>query len=103
MEIPLTQGRTATIDDEDWPLVAPYQWFAVRKDGLWYALATPLNGGRNSAKVKMHQIIFGSKSADHRDGNGLNNRRANLRHSTNALNQQNTAARGGASQYKGVS
>ena len=40
MEIPLTQGRTAIIDPEDWPLVAPYSWHAKRENGkLWYAAA----------------------------------------------------------------
>ncbi len=103
MEIPLTQGKVALIDDEDWPLVAPYRWFAVQKDGIWYAHATPLDGDRSRAKIKMHNLIMGSLWIDHRDSDGLNNRRSNLRRCTNAQNQQNTGARGGSSQYKGVS
>ena len=104
MEVPLTQGKVAQIDDEDWPLVAPYRWYAIRStDGRrWYAVAVP-PGGRNRARLKMHNLIMGTKWVDHRDGDGLNNRRANLRKSSNAQNQQNTASRGGTSRFKGVS
>ncbi|MDY3551360.1 endonuclease [Gemmata sp. JC717] len=105
MEIPLTQGKIARIDPEDWPLVAEYRWYAAKStDGRrWYAQATPPNGGRNSAKVKMHNLILGIKNVDHISSDGLDNRRQNLRPCTNASNQQNTEARGGTSSFKGVS
>lgn len=103
MEIPLTQGKVAQIDDEDWPLLAPYKWYAARDRGTWYAHAGPLDGDRSKAKIKMHHLILGTRWADHRDGDGLNNRRSNLRLCTNAQNQQNTGARSGSSGFKGVS
>jgi hypothetical protein len=104
MEVPLTQGKVAHIDPEDWPLIEPYRWYAARtQSGNWYAHATPLDGDRRKAKVKMHNLILGRKWVDHWDENGLNNRRANLRPCTNAQNQQNVSGRGGASQFKGVS
>jgi hypothetical protein len=34
MDIALTQGRVAHIDDEDWHLVASYRWYAARNDGV---------------------------------------------------------------------
>lgn len=39
MEIQLTQGMVAHIDDEDWPLVSPYRWHAEldRSTGHYYA------------------------------------------------------------------
>lgn len=104
MEIALSQGKVAHIDPEDWPLVAPYQWYAAQnQNGNWYATALPIGGNRQSAKIKMHNLILGRKWVDHIDEDGLNNRRSNLRPATNPQNQQNTGARGGASQYKGVS
>lgn len=58
----------------------------------------------------MHAVVLGVAFADHRDGNGLNNRRPNLREVTATQNAQNLAkrradSRTGAptSRYKGVS
>lgn len=103
MEIELTQGKVARIDDADWPLVAPYSWYAAFTTGGWYAHAAPLDGDRSKTKIKMHNLIAGTKWVDHRDLNGLNNRRENLRSCTNAMNQQNTLSRSGSSRFKGVS
>lgn len=105
MEIPLTQGKVAIIDDQDWPLVAPYQRYAIRSTDRrrWYAVATPLDGNRRKAKVKLHNLILGMKWADHIDENGLNNRRSNLRPASNAQHPQNIGSRGGTSRVKGVS
>ena len=33
MEIPLTQGKVAQIDPEDWPLVSRYTWHAKLENG----------------------------------------------------------------------
>jgi hypothetical protein len=105
MEIPLTQGKIAQIEDKDWPLVSPYSWYAARTSDRtrWYAHATPTDGNKHSTKIRMHNLILGMNHVDHRDGDGLNNRRYNLRPCTNAQNQQNTGPRGGTSQFKGVS
>ena len=103
MEIKLTQNKVAQIDDVDWPLVAGFTWYAAFTTGGWYAHAAPLDGDRSKSKVKMHNLIAGTKWVDHRDLNGLNNRRENLRSCTNAMNQQNTRPRSGSSRFKGVS
>ena len=103
MEIPLSQGKVAIIDDADWLLILPYRWYAAYSHGNWYAVAIPLGGNSRSTKIRMHNLILGTKPVDHRDGNGLNNRRSNLRRCTDALNQQNTLSRGGSSEFKGVS
>jgi AP2 domain len=104
MEIPLSQGMIAHIDEADWPLVAPYKWYAAKsRNGIWYARAHDPKADGTKAKLRMHCVILGLKGVDHRDGNGLNNHRKNLRPCSNAQNQQNTSGRGGSSQYKGVS
>ncbi len=102
MDVQLTQGKIAQIDDADWALVSQYKWHAARwKEGnreWWYALTNI--GGR---KVRMHHLLTGKNLVDHRDGDGLNNRRENLRPCTQAQNMANTSSRGGTSRHKGVS
>ena len=102
MEIPLSQGKVAIIDDADWPLLSAYGWYAVRWGNRYYAVAAE-PGSRKKERLKMHNLILGRKGIDHRDGDDLNNRRSNLRPCNDAQNQQNTASRGGSSQFKGVS
>jgi hypothetical protein len=107
MKIPLTQGRVALIDPEDWPLVRRYTWHAkLENGGLWYA-ATTIRVGGQKRTLKMHDVILGvrpGEMADHIEpGETLDNRRSNLRVCSNAQNQQNTDSRGGSSQFKGVS
>jgi hypothetical protein len=107
LEIPLTQGKVALIDAADYPLVAPYKWRAKRGRGAWYARTdVPGEHGRQTTLL-MHRLIAGvpkGLDVDHRDHDGLNNRRDNLRWATPSQNLQN--ARKGpntSSHYKGVS
>lgn len=104
-EIPLTQGYVALVDDEDYKRVSKYKWCLVdqRKKGRVYA-----KGYAAGKIVLMHRIILGvtdsAMKVDHKDGNGLNNQRSNLRICTNSQNQMNAKKRrGGTSKYKGVS
>ena len=101
MEISLTQGKVAIIDDVDWPLVAPYKWYADKKPRLreqWYA-AAKIKGKR----VRLHKFLTGWPMTDHRDGDGLNNRRSNLRPCDTQQNQFNCGkCAGSTSQFKGV-
>lgn len=103
MEIQLTQGMVAHIDDEDWPLVAPYRWYAKldRSTGRYYAY-------NKSHRLIMHRVIYGAEKGDpmvdHIDRDGLNNRRGNLRWSDQFLNQMNRGKKkNSVSRYKGVS
>ena len=85
-QIPLTQGLVAMIDATDLPLVADKTWHArPRRDGNgYYAVST---GG-----TRMHRLLLGvwdGRIVDHRDGDGLNNRRQNLRAGTQSGNSVN--------------
>lgn len=86
IKIPLTQGKFALIDGEDYCLVSQYKWFAHVSGRTWYAETHPK---RNSKVIKMHQLLMGiipGIEIDHKDGNGLNNQRYNLRRCTHAQN-----------------
>lgn len=104
-EIPLTQGQVALVDNEDYEWLMQWKWFAHRTHGGWVA-------GRNSEKkcgkqIWMHRLIINAPNGlqvDHKDGNGLNNTRVNLRLATHSQNQHNRGkSRINKSGYKGVS
>lgn len=92
----------ALIDDEDYELIAGHNWFASNsRADHWYARMN-LNG----RTVLMHRFLTGGKfkQVDHINGDGLDNRRSNLREVTAIQNQQNRRKqrRKASSRYKGV-
>lgn len=106
IEIPLTRGKVAWIDDEDWELVSQYKWFArTAGSGIFYAnTSLPRNLGNQRCLI-MHRLIMNAQPGqiiDHRDGNGLNNQKENLRFCTQMENLQNKHVGYGTSKYKGV-
>lgn len=104
-EIPLTKGKIAFVDDDDYAMVSQLKWRAQLDRGNWYAIS---GMGLNRVHF-MHRFILGmsdkSIQVDHRDRNGLNNQKANLRPCTAQQNQANSKkpVTGVTSKYKGVS
>lgn len=90
--VPLTKGKVAVIDAADVPLVERWAWHAVQgKHGAWYAQRSVQAGGKRSF-VSMHRLIMDAPpelDVDHRDGDGLMNRRVNLRLGTTRQNMGN--------------
>lgn len=82
--IPLTQGRFAIVDADDYDWLNQHKWHAVKSQwGGYYAAY------RGKA---MHRIIMNAPcgiEVDHCDLNGLNNSRANLRLATHGQNSYN--------------
>jgi len=105
IEIRLTQNKVAIIDNEDYLLISKYKWQAQFQRGIWYAIATYSKNNR-STTIRMHRLIMNIESGvqiDHRDGDGLNNCRNNLRICTISQNRANSEKRTPASsKYKGV-
>ena len=102
-EVPLTQGRVAIIDGADSVSVCCYRWHAVFKGGKWYARRSGLVG--EPTIVYMHHFILNPPNgytADHIDGDGLNNQRFNLRAATQQQQCWNRRKKA-RSAYKGVS
>jgi len=107
-EIPLTQGKVALVDDEDYErLVAMGKW----QFGKEYAIKTLYFGkGENGKQIKktilMHRIILNAKDGDfvdHKKGSRLNNQKENLRICTHANNMMNRKIHSNNSTgYKGV-
>lgn len=102
VEIPLSRGLVALVDDTDAPLVAGLSWHAVPAGSTHYARRTFRVDGRY-AQARMHNVITGWTFVDHRDGNGLDNRRSNLRPATRGQNAANQRlSRRSSSGFKGV-
>lgn len=104
IEIQLTRGLVALIDDADVSTVSKWKWQAKRSRNTWYALRTGWSNGHKTC-VLMHHVVFGRDGLliDHVDGNGLNNTRDNLRSATNRQNCQNRIALlSCSSKFKGV-
>lgn len=105
--IHLTQGFWAVIDADDAYLVCGRDWHARKCSGPVYAVANgyPDQDGKRG-QIQMHRLIMAAPRGalvDHRDGNGLNNRRSNLRLATKAENARNKPAhRNNRSGIKGV-
>ena len=106
-EILLPQGRIVLVDDDDFEKVSSYRWRLCGKGPNKYAITnSPRKLGVRTG-ILMHRMLMGAekgdgKFVDHINGNGLDNRRENLRFATLSQNQANTHVVKSASGYKGV-
>lgn len=100
--IPVGPTHFAIVDAADFATAEAYKWYVLRgHTGKLYAY---------SQRTYLHRLIAGTPKGyetDHINGNGLDNRRANLRTASRSQNSANTwkprRAGGCSSKYKGVS
>lgn len=101
-QISLGHDRYVIVDDGDYEYLSRWKW-CYQPRGHGYAAR---NSGR-SKTFHMHRVILNAPKGmevDHINGNGLDNRRCNLRLCTKAQNQHNQRPkRQGTSLFKGVS
>jgi hypothetical protein len=82
-EIKLTQNQVAVVDDDDYERLNQFKWCISRTGKLSYAM-------RNSPRIKgkrhriyMHHAVIGTPpnglQVDHKNGQGVDNRKENLR------------------------
>jgi hypothetical protein len=95
--IPLTRGYEAIIDAADVSLVDGHNWYAhvsKRADGtIWtvYAYRNHRKDGKKTT-IQLHRVILNTPDelkGDHRNGDGLDCRRVNLRLATSTENNRN--------------
>lgn len=98
--------KSILLDDKDWSLVNKYRWYVNKVNNSFYA-QTNIHKNGNNTILRMHNLIMNVENGnivDHRDGNGLDNRRFNLRLATqkqNLMNRGKTILN--TSGFKGVS
>ena len=105
--IPLTQGKFAQVDDEDYEYLMQWKWIYKpnAKGNMGYASRRALKSDpKKPSTLSMHRQIMGAKEGqilDHKDNDRLNNQRANLRFCTAKQNAHNRLPVRGA-KYNGV-
>jgi hypothetical protein len=103
MTVPLSRGLVAIVDDADYDLVLAHgPWYADPSDVTFYARHNRWIG-RRCTSVKLHQLLLDAPLVDHVNGDGLDNRRSNLRPASHVENARNRARRSdNRSGFKGV-
>jgi hypothetical protein len=105
-KIRLTQDKFALVDDADYEKVSQYKWFykigyAARQQHIGM-----VEGKQIQRTVFMHRLILDAPEGlevDHKNMDGLDNRRKNIRLATRTQNQINRGPQqDNTSGYKGV-
>lgn len=99
--VPLTRGKFAIVDADDADLVLRYRWNALFSCNHWYA-----SGRVDGKQILLHRFLMNPPRdmlVDHRNNDGLDCRRSNMRIATKAENQRNSPGQKRAkSGYRGV-
>ena len=97
-QIQLSQGRVALVDEDDFETLKQSKWSSHRKRNTFYAITSAYRPDGVGTKESMHRRVFARilgrrlatiEQVDHVNGDGLDNRRENLRLATKAQNGRN--------------
>jgi hypothetical protein len=98
----LTKGFVTFVSPEDAHHLQSYNWYAAeRNDSDVVYVVRAIHGEK---LIRLHRVILGepSNDIDHKDHNGLNNRRENLRPCSQSQNNANGRQQPGSSGFRGV-
>lgn len=108
--IRLTNTSFAKVDDADYEALLNYHWGQRKSGNISYSYTRFDNGKGGTFAIDMHRAIMGITDPkiliDHKDGDGLNNQRSNLRpcnRSQNASNRHHPKNKKCTSSFFGVS
>ena len=100
-EIGISSGRVVLIDDEDFDYVTTYRWALIKRGKLEHAYRKI-----GTKSIYLHRCLIDApegRSVDHINGNGLDNRKCNLRLADKTQNGRNRGKnKNNKSGYKGV-
>ena len=100
-EIPLSKGLNAIVDDEDFKMLSNSKWRATKNHNTHYAVA-----GSNENFRYMHRLLCRTEEGlvvDHINGDGLDNRKSNLRAVPLSINRLSSKiSKNNTSGFKGV-
>ena len=102
INIPLTHGRFALIDDEDYKKASKWRWRVIQNR---YVEGRRLTNQKEN--IRLHRLILDAPKdmdVDHIDYDGFNNQKSNLRLCTTAQNiqRQRPQTRSKTSRHRGV-
>jgi hypothetical protein len=96
-EIKLTRGLVALVDDEDFDYLNQFRWHCDKHYSTYYVSRTiKLKNGKQKT-ILMHRVIMNTPEGmevDHKDHNGLNCQKYNIRNCTHSQNKMNVKAYG---------
>jgi len=101
-KIPLTQGKYAIVDQDDFEKLKEYKWYVIVDRCNWYARRAAKKGNKR-CQISMHRAVMDPPNGffvDHINHNGLDNRKMNLRIVTAQQNSWNTRRGRGRSNSK---
>jgi len=105
-KIPMKHGRFVMVDDEDFEEMSKYKWSTSLDPKHHYAKHTVYYPDGTRKTLRMHRLIMKAPNGvwvDHINGNGLDNRKENLRLCSPSENARNCRlGKGNTSGFKGV-
>jgi hypothetical protein len=92
----LGKGMYAIVDERDFDYLSQFKWVVIKSKKTYYARTS----------ILMHRLVLHAPvnvGIDHKNHDGLDNRRSNIRLATNSQNAQNRGLRkDNKTGYKGV-